>query len=173
MSRIIKDGKAQKVDTYRYITLNYFQIPIMYRFQTTREKKQTVSFHAMIGPSIGILLSADQYYEADINNDGTLVILPTEVAPEPTAEDFAATTAIEDAKEYFQSLDLGLQLDAGVDIYFNENLYLTPALKVYYGLSDINSEPTRDVTDYGASHNAFAAISVGIHYLILQEKKKK
>lgn len=166
-------GKAKKVDTYRYVSLNYLQIPVMYRFQTTREKKEKISFHLMAGPSFGLLLSADQYYEADVNADGNIVELGYELAPESAVSAFAATAEVEAPEEYFQKMDIGFQLDAGVDIYLNENLYLTPALKLYYGFTDINSEPTRDTNEYSASKNAFGAISVGIHYMMLKEKKKK
>lgn len=163
-------GKQQKVDTYRYIALKYLQIPVLFRYQTTKEKKDKIEFHAMVGPSIGLLLSANQYYEADIENNGVLVEIPTNLAPEAVVSAFAATPESEAAKDYFSSLDLGLHMDVGVDIYLSKTMYITPALKMYYGLTDLNSEPTRDTNEYGASHNGYAGISVGIHYISMEKK---
>ena len=145
------DNKAEKIETYRYVNLSYVQIPIQFRYQSVRTKKQIISFHAMAGPSLGFLSSADMYYEAD-----------TAQSPGPECAD-----------AYFAGFDLGFNLAIGADIYVTEQLYITPAAKFYYGLTDINSAPTRerrkdmDVPAYtGASKNAFGGLSVGIHYLL-------
>ncbi|MBC8172984.1 MAG: PorT family protein [Chitinophagales bacterium] len=163
-------GKPVKVDTYRYVKLNYLHIPVLYRFQTEKAKKDKIEFHIMAGPVIGLLLSADQYYESDIADNGTLVKLEYEYAPESLIHDFDSTPEVEEPLEYFTKLDIGLQLDAGVDIYITDNIYVTPAIKVYYGFADVNTEPTRNILNYTASHNSFAGIHIGIHYLVVQKK---
>ena len=67
------DNKAEKIETYRYVNLSYVQIPIQFRYQSVRTKKQIISFHAMAGPSLGFLSSADMYYEADTAFNGNLI----------------------------------------------------------------------------------------------------
>jgi hypothetical protein len=148
-------------------------VPVLFRYQTTREKKDKIEFHAMLGPSIGLLLSADQYYEADIDGNGSVEGLDPAFAPETAIDAFAATPESEAPEDYFSSLDLGVHLDLGVDIYISETMYVAPALKLYSGFTDINAEPTRDVDSYAASKNGYAGISVGIHYIKIEKDKKK
>lgn len=168
------DNKPKKVDTYRYISLNYLQIPVLFRYQTTREKKAKISFHALVGPSVGILLNADQYYEADITGTEKVEPIPYEFVPETAiGTNFSTTPAVEPPEDYFSKLDIGLHADLGVDIYFNENIYLTPALQLYDGFTDLNSKDVRLAVDYKASHNGYAGISVGIHYIMPDKTKKK
>lgn len=156
-------GDDVRVATYRYVDLNYLQIPVMYRFTSNRNKSEKIAFHAMIGPSFGFLLSASQSYEADVKDDGVLVDIPLELIAQAIPA-FATTPESEDAKAFFNNMDMGVQLDLGVDIFVNDNLYVTPAIKMYYGLSDNNAEETRFRDDYEASHNFFFGLNVGIHY---------
>ncbi|MBC8047470.1 MAG: PorT family protein [Fimbriimonadaceae bacterium] len=172
-------GKSPKVDTYRHIKLNYLQVPLLFRFQTTKEKKDKIELHAMLGPSVGILLSADQYYEADMDANGSVELVDASMSPEQNVIAFAATPEIEEPEKYFSSLDIGVHADIGVDIYLNKNIYITPALKLYMGFMDVNAEATRQdpiistpANEYSMSRNGFAAISVGIHYINIKSKKK-
>ncbi len=166
-------GKRLKVETFRYVDLKYLQIPIMYRYQSTRSKKQIISYHFMLGPTVGILLSADQQFEADVLDDGNLVSLNNNGALLDTVvPQFKATTAIEPTKDYFSNIDFGFLADAGVDIYVSDNLYITPAIRAYYGLTDLNSKPTRVFDGYAGSHNFYGGIYVGIHYIFKKEEKK-
>lgn len=158
-------GKRLKVETFRYVDLNYLSIPILFRYQSTRAKKSIISYHLMVGPTIGLLLSADQTFEADVFDDGNIITLDNSIILDTVVADFAKTSEIEPAEDYFSKLDFGFSADAGVDIYINDNLFVTPAIKVYYGLTDINSEPTRNVQGYASSHNFFGGIYVGIHYM--------
>lgn len=163
------ENKQTKVDTYRYISLNYLQIPLMFRYQTKRDKKhnELISFHFMGGPVLAFLMSADQYYEADTAHDKNLVILDNDTIPGGQIPAFAATNFVEEDKEYFSGFELGFQINVGVDIYLTKQLYVAPAVKVYYGLTDLNSAPTRDIPDYkGASHNFTGGINVGVFYNI-------
>lgn len=164
-------GKRVKVETFRYVDLNYFQIPIMFRYQSARAKKQIISYHLMVGPTLGFLLSADQKFEADVYDDGNIVTLDNDVILDTAIAQFAQTDAIEPMEDYFSKIDFGFSADAGVDIYVNENIFITPAIKVYYGLTDINSEPTRNVPGYGASHNFYGGIFVGAHYMFHKDDK--
>ncbi len=140
-------------------------MPVLLRYQTDYIKKSNVKFHALLGPVYGILLSADQYYVADINADGNVVLLDSEIHPADEVTVFQLTEAVEPAKDYFTKSDIGVLLDAGIDIYINDKIYLTPALRVYYGFSDVDAEPTRESGDYKASHNAFVGLHVGINFM--------
>lgn len=157
-------GTQDKVDTYRYVDLNYFQIPVMYRYTSNRNKSDKLAFHAMAGPSFGFLLSADQYYEADVENNGQLVEIPLELIAQAIPA-FAATPEKEEAKAFFNSTDIGAQIDLGLDIFISDNLYVTTAAKVYYGFSDNNAEETRERTEYEPSHNFYIGINAGIHFM--------
>jgi len=166
------DNKPEKVETFRYIDLSYVQIPIQFRYQSERVKKQIISFHAMAGPTLGFLTSAKMIYEADTAYDGNIVVISSD-SIDYMVPDFFQTAATESAEAYFTGIDFGVSIDLGVDIYVTENIYITPAFKAYYGLTDINSKPTRErrkdieTTVYdGASKNAYGGLSVGIHYLI-------
>ncbi len=166
-----ENDKQIKIDTYRYIDLNYFMLPMMLSFQSTKEKKDVVEFYGAFGPALGFLLSASQSYEADTSYTNTVVPLDYSVVPESHIPEFAATSAVEDAKEYFSGIDFGFQLEAGLNIYATDNIVFTPAVKSYYGLTDINSKPTREsvVANYtyqGASHNFFFGLFVGAHILL-------
>ncbi len=159
------NNNPPKVDTYRQIDLTYFQIPVMYRFQTEREKKSNAVFHAMIGPSVGILLSGKQAWQADTDNDGTLEDIPEEII-QGAIPDFSATPELEEDDAYFNSIDFGLQMAVGASVFINDQLYITPELRAYYGFTDLNAEATRELyNDSEFSRNAFVGISVGIHYL--------
>jgi hypothetical protein len=166
------DNKPEKVETYRYIDLSYVQIPLQFRYQSERTKKQIISFHALAGPSLGFLTSAKMVYEADTAFDGVIVPISGD-SIDYMVPQFAQTEATESADAYFSGFDLGFTLDLGVDIYVTENLYITPAFKAYYGLTDINSAPTRErrkdieTTPFdGGSKNFNGGLSIGIHYLI-------
>lgn len=155
-----------KVDTYRNIDLRYLHIPVMYRFQTEKKKKTKAVFHAMAGPTFGFLMSADMTYEADVQNNGQIEEVSLAII-EGAIPDFAATDAVEEPVEYFRSMDLGLQFAVGADVYASKVIYFTPQMRAYYGFSDINSLPTRDLyTDFGPSKNVFVGICVGVHYLV-------
>lgn len=169
------DNKPEKVETYRYVDLSYVQVPLQFRYQSIRTKKQMISFHAMAGPVLGFLSAADMYYEADTTYTGTLFLIPGDSIDYMVPE-FFQTAETETADAYFSGFDLGFTLDIGADIYLTKQLYLTPSAKFYYGLTDINSAPTRErrndieTTEYtGASRNAFGGLSLGIHYLILAD----
>lgn len=166
------DNKPEKVETYRYIDLNYVQIPMMFKYTSARKKKQVVSVHILAGPTLGILSGADMYYEADTAFDGNLVVIPGDSIDYMVPE-FYRTAGPQASEDYFSKIDFGFTLDFGADIYLNKNLYVSPALRFYAGLTDINSAATRErrpdieTLDYeGASRNLFGGLMVGIHYML-------
>lgn len=158
-------NKQTKVETYRYIRLKYLQIPIMFRYMSLRDEKldEIINLHLAFGPTFGFLLSADQYYEADILNNNNLVVLDNDTIPENQIPSFKDNSIREEDKDYFSGFDFGVALAAGVDIYISEILYVAPSINIYYGLIDLNSAPTRDIPDYkGASHNLFAGLNLSL-----------
>lgn len=157
-------GNREKVDTYRYVDLNYFQIPVMYKYTSNRNKSDKLAFHAMVGPSFGFLLSAEMHYEADVEDNGTLEEIPLDLIAQAVPE-FAASPEKEEAVDFFKSTDIGMHLDLGVDIFLNDNIYLSPAGKMYYGFTDMNAEPTTQYDTYEPSHNLYFGINVSVHYM--------
>nr|HPR29585.1 hypothetical protein [Chitinophagales bacterium] len=88
---------------------------------------------------------------------------------EGAVPDFVATDAEEEPKDFFRGFDMGMQFAFGADIYANKQVYFTPQLRMFYGFTDINSQPTRDLyTDYAFSRNAFVGFTVGVHYYVKQ-----
>lgn len=168
------DNKPDKVETFRYVDLSYVQIPMMFKYTSPRKKKQIVSVHILAGPTLGFLSGAQMMYEADtlaLFND-TYFTVPGDSIDYMVPE-FYQTEATEDAKSYFSTIDLGLTVDFGVDIFVTKNLYVSPALRFYAGATDINSKPTRERRKdietgayEGASRNAYGGLSVGIHYML-------
>ncbi len=169
-----EEGKLIKVETFRFIDLTYLQVPVMFRYQTKRKKKKDdiISYHVMAGPCVGFLVGADQHYEADITDTKTIVALPNGQTLDPVIVDFEATAAVEEPKDYFSKIDFGGQIDFGVDIYIKQYIYITPSVRGYYGLTDINSVSSRELVDHkyqGASHNAYGGFNIGIHINLGEE----
>jgi len=158
-----------KILTTRDVSLNYAQVPIMFKY-IQGEKKDAIKYHMMAGVQVGILMSADQVYMADVDTSGNLVLIPSSVAPQSGVPDFAGQSSVA-MEDFFQRFDAGAIIDIGVDIYLNDKTYITPAFRGYYGFLDINSKPTRGIqiaqtgNPYKHSHNAFAGLSLGIHWL--------
>lgn len=168
------DNKPDKVETFRYVDLSYVQVPIMFKYTSARKKKQVVSVHILAGPTLGFLSGAEMYYEADtlaLFND-TYFTIPGDSIDYMVPE-FFASEATESAEDFFSKIDLGFQFDFGLDIYVTDNLYISPALRFYTGLTDINSQPTRErrpdveTTEYdGPSRNAYGGLTLGVHYML-------
>lgn len=157
--------------TYRNVELKYLQIPVLFKYMEG-DSKDAIKYHMFGGLQFGYLLSADQSYTADINDDGNQVDIKQEIAPENYVPDFAGGNGDVPEIDYFNRFDLGVLFDIGVDIYANDKLYFSPAIRLHYGFLDINSDPTRNLEPakgeniYKGSHNAYAGIVVGINFMM-------
>lgn len=127
------------------LTLRYHQIPLMVAFSGGDYKSR---FLAMFGPQWSYLSSATHYTESD---DMTRTVTPS-----------------------FSRWDLGLLAVAGGNVTVVDNLYLSIALRLYYGLRTINTDPNiipeNEPREEDFLENGYAGLSVGLHYLMRKEK---
>lgn len=136
-----------KYTATRDVRLNYFLIPVLYRYTTGAGNTK---FNLMVGPQLGFLLDANQEYL----RDGVKV------------EDPAGK---EEIKDRFNSLDIMLVADVGAQISLTADWFMTAGFRVAYGLTDMNAEDWQlENLDgvYEASKNFTAGITIGINYKI-------
>ena len=163
-----QDYTKDKADTSftRNIGLNYFQLPLLFKFRTGGEK---VKFMAALGPQFDFLLSANQKYYytlKDINGEydyDKYIPGTTELISE------------NDITNRFNSVDIQARLDLGVEIIVIKNLFIDAAFSFTYGLTDIIA-PDYQYEDrdgnYNPVHNAYLGFNVGINYCLDFSKGK-
>ena len=146
-----------KYDAKRDITLNYFNIPLFFKYAFgTGDTK----FRFMVGPQFGMLLDANQTYTRDGQDVNTIAI-------DLDGNEF--DTGAKNIKERFTEYDIGIALDVGADIHLSDKFFLSPGFRLNYGFTDINAEPYRieDIDkEYSPSHNFWAGFFIGIYYKI-------
>ena len=163
-----------KVLTYRYVDLNYLQVPILFKYMEG-DTKDAIKYQLLGGLQLGYLLSAEQTYTADVMNIDPDDQKPVDIAPQSGVPDFRGNASV-NGTDYFQKLDVGLLLDVGADIYVNDKLYFSPSFRGYYGFFDINAKETRNLQPaqgeniYLASHNAYIGFSLGINFMFPDAK---
>lgn len=136
----------------RDIKLNYFQIPLMFKFRTSGE---VARFYVMAGPQINILFSAKQnYYKNDL--------VPDDEYYNPNIGQWVKVGE-EDITDRFNSIDVMGRLDLGAEVSLLDNLYLNGGLSFAYGFMDVNADDWKD-SDGNSSNNFFAGFHVGINY---------
>ena len=147
----------------RKISLNYFQIPLLFKYRTGGE---SAKFFLAVGPQLDLLLSGKQTFDPSNPMYDTL-------RPQPIiGGTFKIST--EDIKERYSSLEIMGRLDLGVEIIVAKHLFIDLALTMAYGFMDINSTDWR-IPDYATppatgtynkSNIAYAGINLGINYTI-------
>jgi opacity protein-like surface antigen len=135
----------------RDIKLNYMQFPLLFKYRVGSED---VKFYAMAGPQLNYLLSASQKYLKNEMNYDDLVPEKPVVIGESTITD------------RYNSLDIMVRIDFGVDIQVATNLFLNAGITTAYGLLDINATEWQLAADYQASHNLYGGINFGINYTL-------
>ncbi len=169
-----KPDLQTKVLTYRYVDLNYLQVPVLFKYMEG-DNKDAIKYQLLGGLQFGYLISAEQLYTADVTNTDPDVQVPVKNAPQIGVPDFSGNNGIS-GTDFFQMLDVGLMLDVGADIYVNDKLYFSPAFRGYYGFFDINAKETRNLQPaqgeniYQATHNAFVGFSLGINFMFPDAK---
>lgn len=169
-----KPDLQTKVLTYRYVDLNYLQVPVLFKYMEG-DTKDAIKYQLLGGLQFGYLLSAEQTYTADITNTDPDAQQNVNIAPQSGVPDFRGNASV-NGTDYFQKLDVGLLLDVGADIYVNDKLYFSPSFRGYYGFFDINAKETRNLQPaqgeniYLASHNAYIGFSLGINFMFPDAK---
>ena len=173
-----KPDLKEKVLTYRYVDLTYLQVPVLFKYMEG-DSKSAVKYQMAGGLQFGLLMNADQYYTADLDDSD-----PDNQRPVEDAGYEAPTSGVPDFKgepktsgtDFFTPFDIGAAVGVGADIYVNDNLYFTPQFRGYIGFFDINSKATRELRPaqgenrYRASHNAYVGFSLGINFMFPDAK---
>jgi len=148
------------------VTLNYIQIPIMFKYMDTDNPSH---YFIMGGPQIGFLSS----YSMSINGDSYLPKSVNYANGSNITPDIIPLSPKSSASSMFQKTDIGLRLEVGDDIELSDNLYFNVGLVAYIGFTDINIPDMRATFKFGgesypykASENFITGIEVGIHYMI-------
>jgi hypothetical protein len=141
-----------RVNVKRDIRLSYLQIPLLAKFICS--KGRTAKFFMCLGPQVGVRLTARE--EVRIAN---YIYLPDSLDYNP--------------KQKFQTIDVGIALQLGTEIYVTDHLYFDVGLSVYGGLYDINGNALRNLdwyskndVNYQKSYNFRGGLMVGLHYII-------
>jgi opacity protein-like surface antigen len=147
-------------DTYnndlysRNIKLNYMQFPLLFKYRVGSED---VKFYAMAGPQLNYLLSASQkYLKNEANYDETV----------PGNWEKPVLIGESTITDRYNSLDVMVRVDFGVDIQVATNLFLNAGITTAYGLLDINATDWQQFDGYTPSHNLYGGINFGINYTL-------
>ncbi|MEN8224799.1 MAG: porin family protein [Bacteroidota bacterium] len=155
-----KDTWTGDADVKRTINSKYLNIPIFFKYSAGETRAR---FRLLAGPQFCFLQKAEQTYTINgYDLEGMFELEDKEGNKfDPGAKDI---------KERFNSMDVSLVLDLGVDVFVVDNmLYLSVGARAYYGLTDINASAYQLENwdgNYESSHNAGGTIYFGVHYLI-------
>ncbi|MCX6244236.1 MAG: outer membrane beta-barrel protein [Bacteroidetes bacterium] len=143
----------------RDIKMNYLMIPLMFKYRIGGE---VAKFYVAIGPQFDFLMSATQVYT--MNGNPYVDTLAT-VSGQPFA------VGQEDIKERYNSMDIKVRMDLGLDLTVAKHLLIEFGLKLGYGLIDINASDyhLKDHSDnntgaYHPSHSIFGGLMLGLNY---------
>ncbi len=146
----------------RRIRTNYLMVPLLFKYRTSGE---SIRFYLLAGPQFGFLLKAEQAYTKD---DMDL----THFINHETGDTVEVTKS--DITDQYNSFQLFLRVDAGVEFTVAQNLIIHAGLTTSYGLLDINASDwqLKDKDgNYNPSHNLYGGLNFGIAYAIPIGKK--
>jgi hypothetical protein len=144
------------------IEFNQLIVPIRASYIFGDNEK--VKFYLKGGPSIGISTSMKKTGDIQVSDKGYVYSYFT------LANDELSEVPM------FTTLDLGIDLEGGAQIFLIKNVYLSAGLNVYSSLLDINSSAINDLkskneTSYEGSRFAKAGLSLGLHFVIFNHDK--
>ena len=157
-----------------YIT---FAIPFRYTSIFDRNKfkqEQKVRLGVIIGPQFGILVNGTLEYSLQLEDlvfDDEELDYPNDylILPEISIYDEVFyETGDQDDKDFYNSFDMGLLIQVGVDIYPKKWFYIQPMITSYIGLTDMNADAYRLHENYGASRNFNIGLTLGMGFYINQ-----
>jgi Outer membrane protein beta-barrel domain len=148
------ESNPGRINVKRSVSLTFFQLPIYARYQCKLSDK--VNFYAMLGPQLNFRMGASEVLKVN----------------DREALDSLGLTA----SQKFASFDFGATLQAGVDVYLNDWMYIDAGINAYYGLLDINGSTLKDIgwyskniSTYRSSKNMWGGIHVGIHIYLIKD----
>lgn len=149
-------------DVERTVDLSYLNVPLLFKYSYG---ESIARFRLLVGPQLSFLNKAKQEYLINgkpMPDNELFRVEDKEGNPFFIGED--------DIKDRFNSMDIGIVLDLGADIFLVENmLYLSAAARFHYGFTDINAsayQMENKDENYDPSHNASGVFMLGLHYII-------
>jgi hypothetical protein len=140
-------GSSRTVQLRKNVDIGYAQVPVLARYRNGGDK---AVFLAVFGPQVGIRGEVAMEYIAD----GETV--PFAVVPGSFYRE------ITEPAQFFEALDFGLSAGAGGEFYFGSVLYGRLLGRMYLGLTDVNTEPTRGAPEYQPTRNFSLGLEAGL-----------
>lgn len=150
----------ENFDVARDIDMSYLNIPLLFKYSYGESRAR---FRLLVGPQLAFLSKAEQTYTVNgMEIEGQFEL--------ENKDDETFDVGAKDITDRFNSMDIGVVLDLGADIFLMENiLYLSAAARLNYGFTDINASAFQLNNidgNYDPSHNAGGVFMIGIHYII-------
>lgn len=145
-------------DVKRNITLGYLHMPFLMKYSTHNRRK--AKFYTQFGPQLGVLLNAKES------------VIISGISHNERFPDEPLTSI----RKKIDMFDLGVNLSTGVDIWFNQNMFMNIGAIVSMGLIDMNGPAVKDFQSkndqsYQKSRNFFGGIEFGFHYFIKKKNR--
>lgn len=162
------------------VKLNYFSIPLLYRFVAGAKKSSGAKFFLTVGPQFSFLTSAS--YSLTIAGTNAIFTDFAYNPYNPSAESVVATntnggTTQPAAKDLYKSSSIDAVFGFGALFPLSDAVKLSAELRGGYGLGDINADKwhtqgyeSKAVVDYKASHSYFGGLRIGLQYSFGKKK---
>ncbi len=162
------------------VKLNYFSIPLLYRFVAGAKKASGAKFFLTVGPQFSFLTSASYSLTiAGANASFTdFAYNPYNLSADAvvTANTNGGTTQPA-AKDLYKSSSIDAVFGFGALFPLSDAVKLSAELRGGYGLGDINADKwhtqgyeSKAVVDYKASHSYFGGLRIGVQYSFSKKK---
>ncbi len=159
-------GTAQSTMYDRTIRSSSLNIAVAYRFDLASPENVVQKIYFLIGPRLGLLLTAEQEFK--INGSETDFLTYVLDRKNPNESKIVALGEPADHKDFFTSYDLGMFGGVGFENSINDQLYWNIEMIGSIGITDINSLnwklPNREESLYESSYNIIGGLNVGITY---------
>lgn len=145
-------------DVKRNLTLGYLHMPFLMKYSTFNRRK--AKFYAQFGPQLGILLNAKES------------VMISEISHNERFPDNPLTPV----RDKVKPVDFGFNISTGVDIWFNQNMFMNIGGIAAISAIDMNGKAVSDFQSkndqkYQRSHNFFGGIEFGFHYFIKKRNR--
>jgi hypothetical protein len=151
------------------IKLNYWSVPILYKFTTAGKTRFSFQF----GPQFSFLSDGSEINKMSQNAFLKVNLESTDLyfadAPKPGADwGFTEGDFVMATKDDFNKTDIGAVLGLGLEADITTNLYLSGNLRFYYGFKDVRSDAKVDQAEargyYDSRNNVSGGVQLGLHY---------
>jgi hypothetical protein len=158
-------GDLREIEVKTERRLRYFQLPVFFKYSSNAERK--VAVFGMLGPQLGILLSA-----RDENNDRRYT---------PEFPPYSQVANFPEPIDRYQRIDLQAVGAVGIDVKLRFNLKMNLQARFGYSLLDVeNKDRTYDIRtngvvqevnywgeDRAVTRNLFGGLMLGFTYVFI------